>query len=275
MPRSPSTAGRKTPHFTADFEIQITFSSPTVITNRNLSILLKFASLPNRPSTLPAHRRFSRMAPSIATNGAAASKDVELYINGISRSSSTNSTFPVHNPLTGKFLYNAHSASADDCRAAVDAAEAAFKEWKEWPPSRRRMLFYKAADLYETPEWQAKIKERMSSETGANSNWIHPANTVGAAAHLREVGSVATHIKGEVIPSDFPGSNFYLWRLKDRDNGHVDSGPSWSGICHIALECTYYAFVACHCHSTDLWKHSYSEGIRVLSAHSADRRRSI
>lgn len=168
--------------------------------------LTPLIQLRNKHYTVPVYRIFSRMAPSIATNGASASKDVKLCINGVSRPSSTNTTFPVHNPLTGKFLYNAHSASADDCRAAVDAAEAAFKEWKEWSPSRRRMLFFKAAELYETPEWQSKIKERMASETGANSNWIHPANTAGAAAHLREVGSVATHIKGEVIPSDFPGN---------------------------------------------------------------------
>jgi benzaldehyde dehydrogenase (NAD) len=146
------------------------------------------------------------MAPSATstTNGAAAN-DIEMIINGVSRRSSANSTFPVHNPLTGKFLYNAHSASAEDCREAVDAADAAFKEWKEWAPSRRRLLFYKAADLFDSAEWQAKIRERMASETGANSNWIHPANTAGAAAHLREVGALATQIKGEVIPSDFPG----------------------------------------------------------------------
>lgn len=109
-------------------------------------------------------------------------------------------SFPVHNPLTGTFLHNAHSASADDCR---DAAHAVVKEWKEWSPSRRRLLFFKAAEVFDSPEWQAKIEERMSSETGANSNWIRPADTVGAASHLREVASVATHFKGEVIPSDF------------------------------------------------------------------------
>jgi len=147
------------------------------------------------------------MAPSATTNGLSNSspQDVEMIINGVSRPSSTGTTFPVHNPLTGKFLYNAHSASAEDCQEAVKVAEEAFKEWREWSPSRRRLLFFRAADLFESQEWQAKIKERMSTETGANSNWIHPANTVGAAAHLREVGSVATHIKGEVIPSDFPG----------------------------------------------------------------------
>jgi benzaldehyde dehydrogenase (NAD) len=146
------------------------------------------------------------MSLSATINGTSNSpKDVEMIINGVSRPSSTGTTFPVHNPLTGKFLYNAHSASAEDCREAVKAAEGAFKEWKEWSPSRRRLLFFRAADLFESQEWQAKIKERMSTETGANSNWIHPANTAGAAANLREVGSVATHIKGEVIPSDFPG----------------------------------------------------------------------
>jgi Aldehyde dehydrogenase family len=151
-------------------------------------------------------RSLVKMAPSAASNGISPTKDIELIINGVSRSSSTNTTFPVHNPLTGKFLYNAHSASSEDCEAAVDAAVTAFKEWKEWSPSRRRLLFYKAADLFDSPEWQAKIKERMSTETGANSNWIHPANTAGAAAHLREVGSIVTHIKGEVIPSEFPGT---------------------------------------------------------------------
>ena len=44
--------------------------------------------------------------------------------------------------------------------------------------------------LFDTPELQAKIKERMSSETGANLNWICPINTVGTGAYLREVGCV-------------------------------------------------------------------------------------
>jgi hypothetical protein len=214
------------------------------------------------------------MAPSIATNGASASapKDVELYINGVSRPSSTNTTFAVHNPLTGKFLHNAHSASADDCRAAVDAAEAAFKEWKEWSPSRRRMLFFKAAELYETPEWQFKIKDRMASETGANSNWIHPANTAGAAAHLREVGSVATHIKGEVIPSDFPGTRVLFPKTNGRHNSDVDSRASRGGVRDLTMECADYAFLACHRHSIDLWKYCYPQGFRVLSTYSTDCR---
>jgi acyl-CoA reductase-like NAD-dependent aldehyde dehydrogenase len=145
------------------------------------------------------------MAPSATANGVPASSGIEMIINGESRASSTNSKFSVHNPLTGKFLYNAYSASSEDCIAAVESAHEASKEWREWAPSRRRQLFLKAADIFEQPEWQAKIRERMTSETGANSNWVHPANTVGAAAHLREVGSLATHIKGEIIPSDFPG----------------------------------------------------------------------
>jgi hypothetical protein len=60
----------------------------------------------------------------------------------------------------------------------------------------------------------------MSSETGANSNWIHPANTLGAVAHLREVASAVTHIK-EVIPSDFPGMSFPM--CLHRDDGNVGS----------------------------------------------------
>jgi acyl-CoA reductase-like NAD-dependent aldehyde dehydrogenase len=152
------------------------------------------------------------MAASVTTNSVSANKDVELIINGVSRRSSTNTTFPVTNPLTGEILYQAHSASAEDCRAAVESAHTAFQEWREWSPSRRRMLFYKAAELFDSSEWQTKIKDRMSSETGANSNWIHPANTIGAAANLREVGAMATHIKGQIIPSDFPGiPPFLCW----------------------------------------------------------------
>jgi hypothetical protein len=38
-----------------------------------------------------------------STNGAG-TKDIELIIDGVSRPSSTNSTFPVYNPLIGKIL---------------------------------------------------------------------------------------------------------------------------------------------------------------------------
>lgn len=66
------------------------------------------------------------MAPSTSTNSIAANKNIEMIINGVSRPSPTNTTFPVHNPLTGKFLYNARSTSAEDCKSAVEAAQSMF-----------------------------------------------------------------------------------------------------------------------------------------------------
>jgi hypothetical protein len=63
----------------------------------------------------------------------------------------------------------------------------------------------------------------MASETGANTNWIHPANTFGAAANLREVGASATYIKGEVILSDFPGTPRTGIETNGRHDSHVGS----------------------------------------------------
>jgi hypothetical protein len=204
------------------------------------------------------------MAPSAPTNGTHIGDDVTLIIDGVSRPSSTGTTYAVHNPLTGKFLHNAHSASAEDCRATVESAQAAFKEWKEWTPSRRRMLFYKAADLFETPEWQAKIKERMSSETGANSNWIHPANTLGAAANLREVGAQVTHIKGEVIPSDFPGTLCLENLIEYRNDGDVDTGSCGSCVCCSTMECPHHPLLESHRNTIDLRKHRHPQGVGIF-----------
>lgn len=59
----------------------------------------------------------------------------------------TETRFDVRNPASGQLLHQSSSASVDDAKRAVDAAQAAFPAWKKMKPFARRDILLKAADL--------------------------------------------------------------------------------------------------------------------------------
>jgi acyl-CoA reductase-like NAD-dependent aldehyde dehydrogenase len=129
--------------------------------------------------------------------------NVSLLVAGISRAASSGATFERLNPLTQGVASIAAAATEYDADAAVEAAEAAFPEWAAMPPSKRRSLMLKAADLLEQ-----KVDEFIAigmAETGASPGWFH-FNVMLGAGMLREAASMTTQITGDVIPSDLPGN---------------------------------------------------------------------
>ena len=90
-----------------------------------------------------------------------------------------------------------------DAAAAAGAAAAAFGEWSTTPPSRRRAILWKAADLLEARA--TDVAKTITAETGATFGW-GMFNTAFAAGMMREAAASTTQITGEVIPSDIPGS---------------------------------------------------------------------
>jgi acyl-CoA reductase-like NAD-dependent aldehyde dehydrogenase len=134
----------------------------------------------------------------------------ELFLNGKYGPSSTGRTFPVLNPLTNKTLYECSSASVDDYSAAIDSAHEAFKTWSRQPPSARRLVLLRAADILESYSEQ-DAPEILSQEISAVASWVR--NEIrGAAGVLRDAASLATHIKGEIIPADRPGTKILVER---------------------------------------------------------------
>lgn len=146
------------------------------------------------------------------SNGGYPSLDSEqlLYIGGKYQPSSDKSTFAVTNPMTGKKLYDCASATVDDYSKAIDTAHEAFQTWSKTGPSARRLIFLKAADILET-YLDKDAPELMSNEVSATKGWVR-INILSTANVLREVAGLATHIKGEIVPADRPGTTILVER---------------------------------------------------------------
>ncbi|MDC0739306.1 aldehyde dehydrogenase [Cognatishimia sp. SS12] len=128
---------------------------------------------------------------------------LELLIGGRKVPSSDGATFTRKNPITGEDATVAAAATIEDAIAAADAAAAAFPEWSETGPTERRAKLMAAADSLQARS--DDIVQAMAEEIGATTAWAM-FNVKLAANMLREAAALTTQIKGEVIPSDRPGS---------------------------------------------------------------------
>ena len=97
----------------------------------------------------------------------------------------------------------AAAASIEDATKAVDAAAKAFPAWSETGPAvRRKMLLDAATSLNNRAD---DIVTAMKEEIGATEGWAR-FNVMLAAGMLVEAASLTTQIKGEIVPSNRPGS---------------------------------------------------------------------
>lgn len=108
------------------------------------------------------------------------------------------------NPITGETIYDCASASLEDCDAAIEEAHAAQPSWAQLGPSVRRLILLKAADIMET-YLKRDAPAILSAEISATRGWVK-ANILSTAGVIRENASLATHIKGEIVPADRPGT---------------------------------------------------------------------
>ena len=127
----------------------------------------------------------------------------DFLINGEAAPASANRTFTRRDPVTGEIASTAAAASVADALNAVAAAAAAFPAWSQTPPTERRKLLNKAADIMDakTPDFIAAA----IAETGATGPWIG-FNVMLAAGMIREAAAMVTQIGGEIIPSNKPGT---------------------------------------------------------------------
>lgn len=83
--------------------------------------------------------------------------------------SSTDRTFPVVNPATGKTVHHYSGAKSADATAAVEAAKAAFPAWRDLPPRDRRDLLLRAAEIMKRR--REELSEYLETETGQPRAW--------------------------------------------------------------------------------------------------------
>ncbi|CAH0054027.1 unnamed protein product [Clonostachys solani] len=138
------------------------------------------------------------------------SDDQLLFINGAYKAPSNGSTFPVVNPMTGKPIYSCSAATVEDYSEAIERAHEAFRSWSRTPPSARRLILLRAADILESYLDQ-DAPEILSSEVSAVKSWVQ-LNIKASATILRDTAGLVTHIKGEIIPADRPGTMILVER---------------------------------------------------------------
>ncbi len=129
-------------------------------------------------------------------------EQVQLLIGDRDVAAKNSATFARHNPLSGEVATRAAAATAEDAKAAADAAARAFPKWSALGPNERRAKLNQAADLLEAKS--AQFATLMLAETGCTMGWGH-FNVHFGALLLREAAALTTQITGEVVPSDVPG----------------------------------------------------------------------
>ncbi|WP_172327445.1 aldehyde dehydrogenase [Mangrovicoccus sp. HB161399] len=128
---------------------------------------------------------------------------LDLYVNGRHVPAEDGRSFARANPVTGEVVTEAAAASLDDAARAVDAAAAAFAGWSATTPGERRRMLLAAADSLKARA--DGIVLAMKEEIGATEAWAR-FNCMLAADMLVEAAALTTQIKGEIIPSNRPGS---------------------------------------------------------------------
>jgi acyl-CoA reductase-like NAD-dependent aldehyde dehydrogenase len=132
-----------------------------------------------------------------------------MYIGGEWVESAERQTFDDYNPYNGEVIGKVPLGKRADATRAIEAAAEAFPAWAATPPSVRRKLFLKAADIMESR--QDELVRTLHMETGS---------TIGIAMFqmffvpglFREAAAQAYGVTGEVIPADYPGAFFMALR---------------------------------------------------------------
>jgi malonate-semialdehyde dehydrogenase (acetylating)/methylmalonate-semialdehyde dehydrogenase len=90
--------------------------------------------------------------------------DLQNYIGGAWRRSSSSEFFDVTNPATGELLARTPMSSAADVDAAVQAAAAAFPAWRRTPAGERIQYLFKLKNLLE--EHIDELSRLITTENG-------------------------------------------------------------------------------------------------------------
>lgn len=134
---------------------------------------------------------------------------LDLFIAGKMVPASNGATFERANPVTGATATRAAAATVEDARSAADAAAAAFPKWSATPAGERRRILLRAADALGART--DDIVAAMKDEVGATEAWAR-FNCMLAGEMLIEAAGLTTQIKGEIVPSNRPGTTAYATR---------------------------------------------------------------
>jgi acyl-CoA reductase-like NAD-dependent aldehyde dehydrogenase len=136
-------------------------------------------------------------------------RQYKMYIGGEWVEAATGQMFDDMNPYTGEVYAQVPAGTREDARRAIEAAQAAFPEWSRTPPSVRRNIFLKAADIMERRK--DELVRAMMEEVGGTIG-ISMFQMFFVPGLYRMAASAAYDVKGEIIPADHQDSFFMAIR---------------------------------------------------------------
>ena len=135
-------------------------------------------------------------------------KQYELFINGEFIPNGDRQMRDVINPATEEVIAQVPQATAEDVAAAVDAAYEAQKSWAKMPAIQRAGYLRELAQLcVENAELfavtTAMENGKLIGQARDEAGWL--------PEYINFYANLARHIKGEIITSDSPNENIYLY----------------------------------------------------------------
>jgi lactaldehyde dehydrogenase/glycolaldehyde dehydrogenase len=139
-----------------------------------------------------------------------AAKHAEMFINGEFVSNSSRKMIPVVNPATEEVISEIPAGTAEDAARAVASAEKAQKSWCKLPPIKR------AGYLREIAAAIRDKKDFLARTIVEEQGKILPLAEVEVsftADYIDYMAEFARRFEGEIIPSDRPNENIFLFKM--------------------------------------------------------------
>ncbi len=133
----------------------------------------------------------------------------QMYINGKWTDAVSGEVYDDYNPFTGEVYAQVANGGEADAKLAVDAAQAAFPAWKDFPPTERRKLLNRAADILESRK--EEIILALQEETGATMP-ICMFQIKNGPEFLREAAAQVENVHGAMFPAESPDCVNMMWR---------------------------------------------------------------
>jgi lactaldehyde dehydrogenase/glycolaldehyde dehydrogenase len=134
----------------------------------------------------------------------------QLFINGKFVDSSSEKKFNVINPSTEEVISECPEGTVEDTRKAIDAAYESQKKWAKLPAIERAKYLRKIADGIR------KNAEMLATTIVEEQGKIRPLARIEVdftADYIDYMAEWARRLEGEIIPSDRPNENIFLYRM--------------------------------------------------------------
>ncbi|AKO95953.1 NAD-dependent aldehyde dehydrogenase [Marinovum algicola DG 898] len=117
---------------------------------------------------------------------------------------------PVRNPATGAVWAEVPECGPEDARRAIDAAEAARRDWAALPSVKRAEYIYRIAEALRTErDYFARLLVMEQGKPLAEAG----AEVDDTIRYMTYAAEAARRIQGEILPSDLPNEQLFIYRV--------------------------------------------------------------